>query len=119
MSDCIFCKIIAGEIPSKKVYEDDMLLAFWDVAPKAPVHLLVIPKVHIKNLYELNETNAAYAHAMITKAPEIAKQAGLAEGFRLIANTGEACGQTVHHMHFHILGRFNESGDTGFPGEDS
>lgn len=118
MSDCIFCKMIDGEIPCKKVYEDDQVLAFWDIAPKAPVHVLVIPKVHVASLYHLDDTNSQYVHAMIEKAPEIAKSLGLKEGFRLIANTGEACGQTVHHLHFHILGQFTESGDTGFPGEE-
>lgn len=118
MSDCIFCKMLAGDIPCNKVYEDDQLLAFHDIAPKAPVHVLVIPKVHVASLYELDEQSTPYAHAMISRAPEIAKKLGLAEGFRLIANTGEACGQTVHHMHFHILGKFNDTGDTGFPGED-
>ena len=117
MAETIFSKIIAGEIPCKKVYEEDQVLAFWDIEPKAPVHVLVIPKIPITNLYDLNDENAPYAYAMLRKAPEIAKDLGLADGFRLIANTGEACGQTVFHMHFHILGKFNESGDTGFPGE--
>ncbi len=115
MSDCIFCKMVKGEIPLKKVYEDDQLLAFWDIAPKAPVHVLLIPKVHMDSLYQMDDSNAEAVQAMIIKAPEIAQQMKLSDGFRLIANTGEACGQTVHHLHFHILGQFTDSGDTGFP----
>lgn len=119
MSECLFCKMVAGEIPTNKVYEDDNLLAFWDIAPKAPVHILVIPKVHIDSLYHLHDSNQqAMLQEMIVKAPDIARQMKLKDGFRLIVNTGEACGQTVHHLHFHVLGNFNDSGDTGFPEEN-
>ncbi len=115
MTDCLFCKIVAGDIPANKVYEDDQFLAFWDIAPKAPVHVLVIPKQHIDSLYDIDAANSAAVQGLILKAPEIAQQLELEQGFRLIANTGEACGQTVHHLHFHILGNFVDSGDTGFP----
>jgi len=118
VSDCIFCKMLTGDIPCNKVYEDDHVMAFWDIAPKAPVHVLVIPKIHVTSLYELDKDSEPYVQAMIIRTPEIAKSLGLADGFRLIANTGESCGQTVHHLHFHILGQFNDTGDTGFPGED-
>jgi len=117
MSECLFCKIAAGDIPSNKVYEDDQIMAFWDIAPKAPVHVLVAPKEHITSLYHMDDSNQGLVQAMIVKAPEIARQLELQDGFRLIANTGESCGQTVHHLHFHILGNFIDSGDTGFPSE--
>lgn len=101
--NCIFCKIVAGDIPARKVYEDDHLLAFHDIAPKADTHLLVIPKAHIENLNDLNTDHAALmAHLMLT-LPRIAAQQGL-KGFRTITNTGVEGGQEVFHMHFHILG---------------
>ena len=88
MSDCLFCKIIAGEIPSKTVYEDDLCFAFWDIAPKAPVHVLLIPKQHVTSLNHLDDSNLASVQAMIVKAPDIAREMGLNEGFRTIINTG-------------------------------
>ncbi len=103
MSDCIFCKIINDEIPSSKVYEDDKILAFKDIAPKAPVHLLMIPKKHIHSLAEVSADDSELMGYMMTKVPEIAKDAGL-KGFRTIINTGKDGGQIVFHIHFHILG---------------
>ena len=118
MSDCLFCKIVAGEIPSKKVYEDDDYLAFWDIAPKAPVHILLIPKQHIVNLFSLNDDNRAVVEKMISKAPEIAQEMGLADGFRVVANTGPGGGQEVDHIHFHIMGDVRKATWTGFPAVD-
>ena len=102
--DCLFCKIIAGEIPSTKVYEDDKILAFRDIAPQAPTHILVIPKEHIGGVDELNENNAAVVSHIFAKIAEIAKQEGLENGYRVVSNIGEDGGQTVRHLHFHILG---------------
>ena len=105
MSDCIFCKIIAGEIPSKKVYEDDMIYAFEDINPQAPVHVLVIPKEHICCANAVNKENSAYVAHIFEKAGEIAKLMGVDEdGYRIINNCGKNAGQTVFHLHFHILG---------------
>ncbi len=101
---CIFCKIVNGEIPSRKVYEDDDILAFHDVNPQAPVHILVIPKVHISSLDEINEDNSATVASIFKKIPEIAKTAGLSNGYRVISNCGEDACQSVKHLHFHILG---------------
>ena len=103
MEDCIFCKIINNEIPSSKVYEDDDILAFKDINPQAPVHIIVIPKKHIRNILELNdESLLAKIHRVIKK---IVKEQNLEEqGFRLVTNTGEYGCQTVKHLHFHILG---------------
>lgn len=103
MSDCIFCKIINDEIPSSKVYEDEQILVFKDIAPKAPVHLLMIPKKHIHSLAEVSQDDSELMGYMMTKVPEIAKEAGL-EGFRTIINTGKDGGQIVFHIHIHILG---------------
>lgn len=104
MSDCIFCKIIAGEIPSNKVYEDDFVLAFHDIAPQAPVHILVIPKAHIASLADLTPENSGAAAKCLDAIPGIARSAGLDGGFRVISNVGGDGGQTVPHLHFHILG---------------
>jgi histidine triad (HIT) family protein len=104
MSDCLFCKIIAGEIPSTKVYEDDSVLAFRDIAPQAPTHILVIPKAHIASVAELTEENAAVVAHIFTVIAQIAKQEGLEGGYRVVSNCGADAGQTVHHLHFHILG---------------
>lgn len=102
--DCLFCKIIAGEIPSEKVYEDANVLAFKDINPQAPVHILVIPKHHIDGVDALNE-NTAYDVALIFKViPEIAAKAGLTNGYRVVSNVGEDGCQSVRHLHFHILG---------------
>ena len=102
--DCIFCAIINGEIPSKKVYEDEKCFAFHDIAPMAPVHCLVIPKAHISSANEINEENADYISAIFTAIPKIAAELGLENGYRVITNIGEDGAQTVKHLHFHILG---------------
>jgi len=103
MADCIFCKIIDGSIPSKKAYEDDKVLAFYDIAPIAPVHILIIPKVHLASAAEINEENEALAGHMIAVASKIAKEQGLSD-FRLISNCGASAGQTVGHFHIHLVG---------------
>lgn len=102
--DCIFCKIIKGEIPSKKAYEDEKVLAFYDINPQAPVHILVIPKEHIASVDEINAENAATVAHIFTKIPEIAKENGLTKGYRVISNCGDDACQSVKHLHFHILG---------------
>ena len=104
MSNCLFCKIIAGEIPSAKVYEDDSVLAFRDIAPQAPTHILVIPKAHIASVAELNAENSAVVAHIFEVIPQIAKAEGLEGGYRVVSNCGDDAGQTVHHLHFHILG---------------
>ncbi len=109
--DCIFCKIVNGEIPSSKVYEDDTVLAFNDINPYAPVHILVIPKKHIGSAVELTkEDNDLIAH-IFEVIRIIAEEQNLENGFRLVSNVGEDGGQTVKHLHFHILGKkkFSES----------
>ncbi len=103
MADCIFCKIVAGDIPSKKVYEDDQILAFHDIAPKAPVHILVIPKQHLSGAGAVTEEHAGVVGHLFAQIPKIAAEQGLTD-FRVVTNNGESAGQTVHHLHFHILG---------------
>ena len=102
--DCIFCKIIAGDIPSKKAYEDDDMLAFYDINPQAPVHILVIPKEHISGVDGITKENSAVVAKIFEKIPEIAKNAGITNGYRVISNCGDDACQSVHHLHFHILG---------------
>lgn len=102
--DCIFCKIANGEIPSNKVYEDDKVLAFYDLAPQAPVHFLVIPKEHIKCADDINEQNSEIIAHIFTVISKIAKDLNLNEGYRIVNNCGENGGQTVPHLHFHVLG---------------
>ena len=102
--DCIFCKIAAGEIPSKKVYEDEKVLAFYDIAPEAPVHFLVIPKEHIKCADEINENNSEIIAHIFEVISKVAKELGLETGYRIVNNCGEDGGQTVGHLHFHVLG---------------
>jgi histidine triad (HIT) family protein len=104
MSDCIFCKIIRGEIPSKKVYEDDDLYAFHDINPVAPVHFMVVPKLHLASLADVNESHAALMGKMMLLAPRLAHQQGLTNGFRTVINTGRGGGQEVFHLHMHIIG---------------
>ena len=104
MSNCLFCKIIAGDIPSTKVYEDEKILAFRDIAPQAPVHVLVIPKAHIPSVDGINGENCDVVAHIFTKIPEIAAAEGLTGGYRVVSNCGADAGQTVHHLHFHILG---------------
>lgn len=104
MSDCLFCKIIAGDIPSTKVYEDESVLAFRDIAPQAPTHILVIPKEHIASVAEINEKNSAVVSHIFEVIAKIAKNEKLDGGYRVVSNCGDDAGQTVHHLHFHILG---------------
>lgn len=102
--NCLFCKIIGGEIPSQKVYEDEKMLVFKDIEPKAKVHLLAIAKDHFKLLSEMDEKRAELLKYMLTKIPDIAEKAGCKNGYRLVINQGEDAGQTVFHLHIHILG---------------
>ena len=102
--DCIFCKIVAGEIPSKKVYENDNVLAFHDINPQAPVHIIVIPKQHIKSADEINKFNSTLIANVFEAIPEIARVAGLENGYRVITNCGSDGCQSVGHIHFHVLG---------------
>ena len=105
MSNCIFCKIIKGEIPSKKLYEDDEILAFFDINAKAPVHFLVIPKKHIENLLELQDSDCALAGKLLHKAQQLAKEQGCQQkGGRFVINAKSDGGQTVDHLHIHFLG---------------
>ena len=104
MSNCLFCKIIAGDIPSTKVYEDDLVLAFRDIAPQAPTHILENPKAHIPSVDAVTEENSAVVAHIFTVIPKIAAAEGLTQGYRVVSNCGEDAGQTVHHLHFHILG---------------
>lgn len=105
MENCLFCKIIAGEIPSKKVYEDENVYAFHDINPNAPVHVLVIPKKHVSSIQEVSAENIDAVSKVLQAIPVIASQLGLAEnGYRVITNCGEDGGQTVKHLHFHVLG---------------
>ncbi len=107
VSDCLFCKIIAGEIPSTKVYEDDQILAFQDIKPEAPTHILFIPKKHIPNLNQLKEEDQPLLGAMLKVIGEEALRQGLTEGYRIVSNCGEKAGQSVDHLHFHLLGGRN------------
>ncbi|WP_010292603.1 histidine triad nucleotide-binding protein [Clostridium senegalense] len=108
MSDCIFCKIAKGEIPSQKVYEDDKVLVFNDINPEAPVHVLVIPKEHIVSANEITEENSDIISHIFVVINKIAKELKIAEdGFRIVNNIGKNGGQTVEHMHFHVLGGRN------------
>jgi len=104
MSDCLFCKIIAGDIPSTKVYEDDTVFAFRDIAPQAPTHILVIPKAHISGCSAVTAENSAVIAHIFEVIAQIAKAEGLESGYRVVSNCGDDAGQTVHHLHFHILG---------------
>lgn len=102
--DCLFCRIIAGEIPSNKVYEDDAMLAFHDINPEAPVHVLVIPKTHIPSMDGVSAENSACVAKIFEKIPHIARLAGITNGYRVISNCGDDAAQSVQHLHFHILG---------------
>lgn len=102
--DCIFCKIIEGSIPSTKVFENEKVLAFRDINPQCPVHIIVIPKSHIESADEVTADNSDYVSAIFEAIPQIAKSEGLSNGYRVITNIGEDGAQSVHHMHFHILG---------------
>ena len=102
MSDCLFCKIIAGEIPSNKVYEDDLCYAFYDIDPQAPVHFLVIPKEHIQSVSAVNAENEAVVGHIFGVIAKLAKELGL-ESYRVVSNIGDQAGQSVLHLHFHVL----------------
>ena len=104
MSDCLFCKIVKGEIPSTKVYEDETVFAFRDIAPQAPTHILVIPKEHIVSVAEITEENSAIVAHIFEVIAKIAKEEKLDEGFRVVSNIGERGQQSVKHLHFHVLG---------------
>ncbi len=105
MKDCIFCKIVAGEIPSKKVYEDKKLFAFEDVKPQAPTHVLIVPKQHMETLLEVGEEHRELIGSMFLAANHIARKRGIAQnGFRVVANCNKDAGQSVFHIHFHLLG---------------
>ena len=102
--DCIFCKIIAGDIPSAKVYEDELVYAFRDIAPMAPTHILIVPKAHLASADEVTAENSAYVARIFEVIPGIAAAEGLVNGYRVITNCGEDACQSVKHLHFHILG---------------
>ena len=102
--DCIFCKIVKGEIPSNKAYEDENILAFHDIAPQAPVHVIVIPKKHIQSANEINAENSDVIAKIFEVIPKIAADCGLENGYRIITNIGDDGCQSVKHIHFHILG---------------
>lgn len=103
-SNCIFCKIAQGQIPAQKVYEDEELLAFKDIHPKAPLHLLIIPRAHIVSLQEVDAAHAQILGKMLVLAPRLARENGSPDGFRTIINTGRVGGQEVYHLHVHVLG---------------
>lgn len=107
MSDCLFCKIVHGEIPCRKVYEDDEVLAFHDINPVAPVHFMLIPKLHLVSLAEVEEVHAALLGKLLVLAPKLALEQGLDQGFRTVINTGSGGGQEVFHLHVHIIGGGN------------
>ena len=102
--DCVFCKIAAGEIPSKKAFEDDRVLAFYDLDPQAPIHILLIPKEHIASAAEITEENGTIVAHIFAVAAKLAKDLNLDKGWRVVTNVGADGGQTVMHMHFHLLG---------------
>ena len=103
MSDCLFCKIVVGEIPSKKIYEDDTVYVFEDIAPTAPIHYLCIPKQHISKLDEVTAENSAVIAHIYEVIAKLAKELDLKDGFRVVSNCGESAGQSVFHIHFHLL----------------
>lgn len=102
--DCLFCKIINGDIPSAKVYEDETVFAFRDIEPQAPVHILIIPKQHIKSAAEITPDNSAVVAHIFEVAAKIAEDEGLTDGYRIVNNCGDSAGQTVKHLHFHLMG---------------
>ncbi|MBE6780448.1 MAG: histidine triad nucleotide-binding protein [Ruminococcaceae bacterium] len=107
MNDCLFCKIIKGEIPSTRVYENDYVYAFLDIEPQAPFHAVVVPKIHIKSANEINAENSLYIAKIFEAIAEIAKNENLENGYRVVNNCGVDGGQTVGHIHFHLLARRN------------
>ncbi len=102
--ECLFCKIVSGEVPAQKVYEDDSMLAFRDISPMAPTHILVIPKLHLNSAADITTEHAAAIGAIFAKIADIAKAEGLSSGFRVVTNSGKDAGQSVEHLHFHIIG---------------
>lgn len=102
--DCIFCRIVRGEIPSRKIYEDDLIFAFHDIAPAAPVHFLIVPKLHLENLYDADMRHAEVLGRMLGMAGRLAREQGATDGFRSIINTGRVGRQEVYHLHLHVLG---------------
>ena len=102
--NCIFCKIVAGQIPSRKAYEDDELLVFHDIAPWAPVHVLIIPKQHIATMVDIQEQQAPMLGRMLALAPRLMRELGVTNGFRILINTGEDGRQEVQHVHMHVMG---------------
>jgi histidine triad (HIT) family protein len=104
MSDCIFCKIVEGKIPSRKVYEDDEMLAFHDIQPVAPVHFMIIPKAHVASLAEVTAEHAPVLGRMLAVAGRLAREQGATDGFRTIVNTGRVARQDVYHLHIHVIG---------------
>lgn len=102
--DCLFCKIINGDIPSAKVYEDELVFAFRDIEPQAPTHILIIPKTHIKSVAEITPENSAVVAHIFEVAAKIAEEEGLDDGYRIVTNCGDNAGQTVKHLHFHLMG---------------
>ena len=107
MSDCLFCKIVRGEIPCRKVYEDNEVLAFYDINPVAPVHFILVPKLHLDSLVEAGDAHTALLGKMMLLAPRLAKEQGLDHGFRTVINTGKGGGQEIFHLHIHIIGGGN------------
>lgn len=107
MSNCIFCKIVRGEIPCRKIYEDEELFAFHDIHPVAPVHFMLIPKLHIESLSETNDSHTKLLGNILLQASKLAKEQGLHSGFRTVINTGKGGGQEVFHLHVHIIGGGN------------
>ena len=105
MADCLFCKIIAGEIPSTKIYEDEWVYAFADIDPQAPFHAIIVPKVHITSAEEITADNSGYIAKIFEAVAKIAVKENLADGFRVVNNCGKDGGQTVGHIHFHLLAR--------------
>ena len=102
--DCLFCKIVKGEVPSDTVYEDELVMAFKDINPAAPTHILLIPKQHIDSVNDITPENSSVLAHIFETIPQIAKEAGLEDGYRVVSNVGKQAAQTVMHLHFHILG---------------
>ena len=102
--DCLFCKIIAGDIPSSKVYEDEYVFAFRDIAPQTPTHVLIVPKIHVASADEIGAENSVYVAKIFEAIPKIAASEGLENGYRVLTNCGDDACQSVKHLHFHLMG---------------
>lgn len=111
MSDCIFCKVINGELPSKKVYEDEDFYSFWDINPKAPIHILTVPKKHIVNLDELEDSDNDLLGKILLLNKKLAKENNTTGNYKIVTNVGKKAGQTVLHMHFHLLGGWKDESE--------